>query len=156
MSDNGRLDRLREALASLPREQTHLLPALQRVQEELGYLPEWGLAVVSEHVRVPRSEVYGVATHYPELRLTSSGRRHIRVCTGVSCRINGSGEVLSSLCELLGVRCGETRADGGVTLEEAGCCFACSVAPVVEIDGVCRGRVDPASAAALVAGRRVP
>lgn len=156
MPENGERDRVREILAPFPREQTWLLPALQRVQGEVGFLPAWCLDAVSEHLRVPRSEVYGVASYYPELRLESPGRRRIRVCTGVSCRINGSREVLAALSELLRVSSGETRSDGEVTLEEVGCCFACSVAPVVEVDGVFRGRVRSSSVAALASERKTP
>jgi len=143
-------DQILRVLQIFPREQTYLLPALQKVQEELSYLPLWALDSVSEYIRVPKSEVYGVATHYPELRLRCPGRRLIRVCTGVSCRVKGSLEVLRTLAEDLKVRPGETRADGEVTLEEVGCCFVCSVAPVLEVDGVFKGRVQSLSAASLV------
>jgi len=151
-----RKEQIRRTLASFPREQTYLLPALQKVQEEVGYLPLWALETVSEYIRVPQSEVYGVATHYPELRLRCPGRRRIRVCTGVSCRVNGSLEVLRALSGVLKVRPGETRPDGEVTLEEVGCCFVCSVAPVVEIDGVFKGRVQSYCAASLVNERGRP
>ena len=57
-----------DALARFPRERTWLLPALQSVQEIVGYLPDWALADTGRHLRVPDSEVYGVATHYPEFR----------------------------------------------------------------------------------------
>jgi NADH-quinone oxidoreductase subunit F len=121
-------------LAPFPRERTWLLPALQAVQAERGWLSPDDLAAVSAHLRVPRSEVYGVATHYPELRLAARGAHLVRVCTGVSCRVNGGADLLAVLARRLGVVPGETTADGALTLEEADCCFVCSVAPVVEVD----------------------
>ncbi len=114
-------------LASFPRERTWLVPALQAVQADRGWLSPDDLADVAAHLRVPQSEVYGVATHYPELRLAPRRRHLVRVCTGVSCRITGGLGLLRALTERLG-------ADGDVTLEEADCCFVCSVAPVVEVD----------------------
>jgi NADH:ubiquinone oxidoreductase subunit F (NADH-binding)/NADH:ubiquinone oxidoreductase subunit E len=100
---------------------------------------------------VPASEVYGVATHYPELRLAAPGRHVVRVCAGVSCRVNGSLALLGEIGQRLGIEAGHTTADGEVTLEEADCCFVCSVAPVVEVDHAYLGA--PAADAVLAAAR---
>src|SRR5499427_9369573 len=122
----------RSVLQAFPKERTWLLPALHAVQHELRWVPAAALAEVAAHLRVPASEAYGVATHYPEFRLTEPRARLIRVCTGVPCRIRGGVELLASL-----------RAVAGpdVTLEPFDCAFNCSVAPVVEVDGSCHGRV---------------
>jgi formate dehydrogenase iron-sulfur subunit len=125
---------LADLLAPFPRERTWLLPALQAVQADRGWLALDDLTAVGAHLRVPKSEVYGVATHYPELRLTPPGRHLVRVCTGVSCRVNGGLDLLAALRQRLRVAPGETTSDGQVTLEAADCCFVCSVAPVVEVD----------------------
>ena len=123
-----------ELLGAFPPERTWLLPALQRVQADRSWLSPEDLAAVAAHLHVPASEVYGVATHYPEFRLAAPGRHVVRVCGGVSCRVNGSLGLLAELEQRLGVSVGHTTADGEVTLEEADCCFVCSVAPVVEVD----------------------
>ena len=99
---------------------------------------------------MPKSEVWGVASHYPELRLTRPGRRLVRVCTGVSCRVRGGRELLAACERTLGVRAGQTTADGAVTLEELDCAFACSVAPVVEVDHAYRGRAAPGDVDSLL------
>ncbi len=67
-----------EALSQFPRERTWLLPALQAAQRAEGWLSPETLATVAAHVRVPASEVWGVASHYPELRLAKPGRRVAR------------------------------------------------------------------------------
>src|SRR3972149_2136573 len=81
------------AVASLvarpPRGRPGPLPALDAVQRAQGSVSPGALDVIAAHLRVPASEVWGVATHYPELRLTPPGRRLVRVCAGVSCRIGG-------------------------------------------------------------------
>jgi len=125
---------LEELLAPFPPERTWLLPALQAVQADRRWLSLDDLAAIGRHLHVPASEVFGVATHYPELRLTAPGRHVVRVCTGLSCRVNGGPALLRDLAGRLGVAPGGTTADGAVTLEEADCCFVCSVAPVVEVD----------------------
>ncbi len=137
------VDRLAAALARFPRERTWLLPALQAAQELEGHLSEGALREVAAHLRVPASEVYGVATHYPEFRLVPRGRHHIRVCTGVSCALLGGRELLDALAGRHGLTPGETGADRPLTVEAADCFFECSVAPMVEVDGAYRGRVTP-------------
>src|SRR5205814_7056388 len=92
-------------------------------------------------LRVPKSEVWGVASHYPELRLTKPGRRIVRVCTGVACTARGGQHLLERCERRFGIRAGETTRDGALTLEALDCAFACAVAPVVETDHTCRGRV---------------
>src|SRR5438477_10958614 len=115
----------RTALDALPRERTWLLPALHAVQHDLGWIPSHALAAVAAHLRVPASEVYGVATHYPEFRLTPRGAHHVRVCTGVTCRLLGADGIVGGL-----------RGRDDAVIETADCLFVCSVAPVVEVDGV--------------------
>src|SRR5437773_2285980 len=90
-----------ELLAKFPRERTWLLPALQAVQRAQRYLSPDALETVAAHLRVPKSEVWGVASHYPELRLAPLGRRLVRVCAGVSCRVRGGREPPDALDALL-------------------------------------------------------
>jgi NADH-quinone oxidoreductase subunit F len=129
------------ALAGFAREREWLLPALHAVQHALGWLPGWALADVAAYLRVPASEVHGVASHYPELRLAPRGRHHVRVCTGVSCALLGGRALLDETARRHGVTPGETGAERALTLESADCFFACSMAPLVEVDGECHGRV---------------
>jgi len=140
-----------EAVSHFPRERTWLLPALQAAQRGEGWLSSETLAAVAAHLRVPASEVWGVASHYPEFRLAKPGRRIVRVCTGVACAARG-GERLLERCEQgLGIRASETTHDGAVTLEAMDCAFACAVAPVVEADHAYRGRVTDVALDALLA-----
>ena len=131
-------------VARFPRERTWLLPALDAVQRAEGSVSPEALAALAAHLRVPASEVWGVATHYPEIRLAPPGRRLVRVCAGVSCRVAGGAELLRACEARLGVRAGGTTPDGAVTLEALDCAFACGVAPVVEVGHRRAGRVTPA------------
>ena len=120
------------AIRTFPRERTWLLPALHAVQHELRWISADALGEIASHLRVPLSEAYGVASHYPEFRLAEPGKRIVRVCTGVSCRIRGGLDLLKAMGAV---------ADPDVTLEPYDCAFNCSVAPVVEVDGACHGRM---------------
>jgi NADH:ubiquinone oxidoreductase subunit F (NADH-binding)/NADH:ubiquinone oxidoreductase subunit E len=129
---SGPVARVPELLAGFSRERTWLLPALHAVQHALGWLPPDALAAVASHLRVPASEVHGVASGYPELRLAPHARHLVRVCTGVSCRLTGGDALAEALA----------RAPGpDVTVEHADCFFECSMAPLLEVDGAYRGRV---------------
>ena len=72
------------------------MPALQRAQHAERWLSPDTLEKIAAHLRVPTSEVWGVASHYPELRLTRPGRRLVRVCTGVSCQVRGGRALLTA------------------------------------------------------------
>src|SRR5215475_11562305 len=148
--------RIGDALVRFPRERTWLLPALHAAQERLGYLPEAALAEVAAHLRVPPSEVWGVASGYPEFHLSPRGHHHVRVCTGVSCALLGSGRLLDAIAARHGVKPGETGADRELTLESADCFFECSMAPLIEVDGAYRGRVSPADVTGLERWFRSP
>jgi len=132
-----------ELLSHFPRERTWLLPALQALQHHDRWLSPEALIAAAEHLRVPRSEVWGVATHYPEFRLTQPGRLVVRVCVGLSCRARGALDVLGACERRLRIAAGSTTADGAVTLERLDCAFDCAMAPVVEVEGEHHGRVDP-------------
>jgi NADH-quinone oxidoreductase subunit F len=125
-----------DAVAAFPRERRWLLPALHAMQRAHGWLSREALAEVAAHLRVPASEVWGVASDYPEFRLEPTGTHLVRVCTGLTCRLLGGADVLARV---------RAQRGTGDTVEEADCFFACSVAPVVAVDGVQHGRVTAAA-----------
>jgi NADH-quinone oxidoreductase subunit F len=139
-------------LGAFPRERAWLLPALHRVQHHDRWISPEALIAVAEHLRIPRSEVYGVATHYPELRLEEPGTRIVRVCTGVACRVRGSLDVLHALEREAGIAADSTAADGSLTLEHLDCAFNCAMAPLVEVEGRYLGRVERRDAARVLRG----
>ena len=138
-------DPVRSLLAGFPRERTWLLPALLAVQETGGWLSPEALTAVAEHLHVPPSEASAIATDYAVFRRVKPGNHLVRVCTGLSCRLTGAGDHLRALEDRLGIARGGTRSDGGLTLEEADCLSVCSLAPVLEVDGACHGRVTSAA-----------
>ncbi len=139
-------DRIKEILGLFPRHRTHLLPALRAVQEELHWVPTWAMEEVGAYLRVPKSEVHGVASSFPELRLKEPGRHVLRVCMGLACYLQGGTRVLEAVAEELGVGVGETTDDGALTLEEAPCLFVCAMAPAMELGGGPFGKLTPEDA----------
>jgi NADH:ubiquinone oxidoreductase subunit F (NADH-binding)/NADH:ubiquinone oxidoreductase subunit E len=128
-----------DALSHFPRERTWLLPALHAAQRAERWLSPDTLEAVAAHLRVPKSEVWGVASHYPEFRLARPAARIVRVCTGLACRARGGLDLLADAARQV------AGAPSEVTLEEMDCAFACAVAPVVEVDHRYHGAVTPAT-----------
>ena len=102
------LDLFESIIGQFPRERGWLLPALQAVQHAIGYLPAEALTAAGTHLRVPASEVYGVATHYPEFRLGPRGRHAVRACTGVSCALLGGRALLDAIARRYQIEPGGT------------------------------------------------
>jgi len=134
-----------EVLASFPRKAASVIPILQAVQAEYGYLSEEAIKLAAEHAAAPESAVFGAATFYSQFRLVPPGEHLIRVCQGTACHVLGAADVLDSLCEQLGIDEGGTTSDGLFTLESVRCLGCCSLAPAVMIDGETYGRVTRAA-----------
>ncbi len=118
-----------------------LIPILQRAQRHFGYLPD---AVVTEIARltgVPASRIYGVITFYAQFSTVPSGRHKVCVCQGTACHVRGGHGILRTVESELGMKPGTTSDDLEYTLETAACLGACSLAPVMTVDGQYFGRL---------------
>ncbi|MBW6464305.1 MAG: NADH-quinone oxidoreductase subunit NuoE [Dethiobacteria bacterium] len=124
-------------------EKSELIPVLQHVQKEIGYLPEEAMKHIARFVRVPESKVYGVATFYAQFKMKPRGRYIIRVCKGTACHIQGSPKIASKIEEILKIESGDTTPDLKYTLEEVACIGACALAPVMMINNDPHGRLSP-------------
>ncbi len=144
------LEAIATARARYPRAQSALLPALHAAQAQVGHLPEPALADVADALGVPVTEVAAVATFYSMFHTAPVGRHVVRVCTNLSCHLNGAGGVVERLCDRLGIRPGQTTPDGRVSLEIAECLAACEEAPVLLADADRVARVTPEAVDDLV------
>src|SRR5580700_8079749 len=122
-----------------------LIETLHTVQEAFGYLDEGALRYVAVSLRVPLSRAYGVATFYHYFTLKPAGEHTCVVCTGTACYIKGAGQLLSTMERDLGIRPGETTADGKVSLLTARCLGSCGLAPAVVYDQQVAGKVATAA-----------
>lgn len=129
-----------------------LLGIFEDIQQEERYLSEETLFNVSEVLNIPLSQVYGVVTFYSFFNLKPVGKHIVTVCMGTACHVRGATRILKRLEELLGVEPGEVTDDGKFmlttkdkefTVNTARCFGACSMAPVVRIDGKIYGYNTP-------------
>lgn len=147
----GEIDRIAEILHSYPQDPRYLLAILLEMQEKLKYLPTSAMRAVAEYLSVPDSRVYAVATFYSTLSLHKKGRKIIKVCMGTACHLRGAASVLEEISKQLGVKTGETSADGEYTLETVNCVGACALAPVMIAEDRTYGKMAPAKVADILA-----
>ena len=130
-------------LERYPSNQSSLIMVLQDVQEELNYIPEESINLVSAKLGVPRSRIYSVASFYKSFSLAPQGKHHIDVCMGTACHVRGAERLVLQLTDELGIKPGETTEDLEVTLNTVHCVGACALGPVVIMDGEYHGEVTP-------------
>jgi NADH-quinone oxidoreductase E subunit len=120
-----------------------LIPLLQDVQEQCGYVSREAVELISQTLSLPSSKVYGVATFYNQFRFKPLGRYLIQVCRGTACHVKGSAKLLEALQAALNIEPGDTTADGLFTLEVVACIGACGLAPVITVGGEFHAKVTP-------------
>ncbi|MEW5789283.1 MAG: formate dehydrogenase subunit gamma [Pseudomonadota bacterium] len=131
--------------------QAGLLPALHRVQADLGHIPDAAVAELARAHNLSRAEVEGVIGFYHDFRRQPAGRHTLRLCRAESCQAMGGDALAEHASRVLGVEFGATTADGAVHLEAVYCLGNCACSPAVMLDGRLLGRVSPASLDALLA-----
>ena len=121
-------------LERYPRHPQHLINLLQDVQAEYSYISPEHLTLICDHVGVPVTQAWSVATFYKSFSLEPRGEHDIKVCLGTTCHLKG-GERLAEACERnLGVARGQTTDYLKFTLDTVKCVGACALAPVVMVD----------------------
>ena len=143
----GEIDRIARVLRVYPQDPRYLLAILLDIQEKEKYLSTSAMKQTAEYLSVPDSRVYAVATFYSTLSMRKKGRKIIRVCMGTACHLRGSGSVLEEISKQLGIKTGETAANGEYTLETVNCVGACALAPVIIAEDRTYGKMSPAKVA---------
>ena len=135
-------DRAQEILQLYEYPKAAMLPLLWLVQEREGYIALESEAWVAELLGVTRSRVREVVSFYTMFHERPVGRRELRICTSLPCRLRGSGQVLEAVQKRLGIAPGQTTADGALTLTEVECLCACEMSPMGQLDEAFAGPLD--------------
>ncbi len=126
----GVSDEIRRKYAGRPDE---LIPLLQSVQKEIGYLPEPALREIASMTGLSMASVFGTATFYSQFRLHPVGKYMIRVCRGTACHVRGGARILREVEKRTGIKPGESTSDLQYALETVACIGACALAPTMVI-----------------------
>jgi NADH-quinone oxidoreductase subunit E len=128
----------------------HLIPLLQDIQDELGYISEDSVVMAGRLLGLPASKIYGVATFYNQFRFNAPGKYHIQVCRGTACHVLGSNTVLQEIEKLLKIKSGQTTPDKKFSIEVVACIGACGLAPVIAINGEFYAKVSLSSIKSII------
>lgn len=142
--------KVEEILTKYEGQKGSLIPILQEIQEDYGYLPQNLLQVVSRRTGVRMSQIYGVATFYKQFRLQPLGKYTIRVCHGTACHVNGAEQLSEIIENELKIADGETTEDKLFTLQSVACLGCCSLAPAMVIGETTYGRCTPDKATRIL------
>jgi formate dehydrogenase subunit gamma len=127
-----------------------LLPILNALQEEFGYVDDAAVPLIAEALNISRAEVVGVAYFYHDYRHTPPGKHVLKVCRAEACQSMGAESLVGYLQNRLGVSMGETTLDGSITTENVYCLGNCALSPAVMLDDELYGRVSTDAADRLI------
>jgi len=125
---------LENILEHYPPSSEHLISALQDVQAKFNYIPPAAMKAVCNHLGVPVSRGWAVATFYKSFSLEPKGVHEIKVCLGTACHLKGGARLVEGLERDLKVERGHTTRDLSFSLDTVNCVGACALAPVVVVD----------------------
>lgn len=112
-----------------------LIPLLQEIQEDSGYLSEEAIVKVGSFLGLSTTKIFGLATFYDRFRFIPSGKIHISICHGTSCFLNGSQAIINKIKEETGILPGQTTRDGNFSYEIVSCMGGCNNGPVINVNG---------------------
>ncbi len=142
--------RMRDLAARYPVARSAVMPALYIAQQEEGYITQAGLEAVAEAIGLTVDDVESVATFYTMYYQQPPGKKVIKVCTSISCYLRNCDDLVSHIEQRLGIKRGETTADGNYTLLTAECLASCGTAPVLQVNDEFVENVTPAMVDSLI------
>ncbi len=136
-------ERIDEILSKYSKDKSNIIPILQAVQAEYGYLSEESISTIASYLRLSQSVVYGVATFYAQFKFVPVGKKLVRICRGTACHVRGVSRVFDEASKLLDIGEGETTPDLEYSLESIACFGSCALAPVMVVNDAVHGKVTP-------------
>ncbi len=120
-----------------------IIPILNAVNEKIGYVPAAAMELVSQRLRVPRSQIFSVATFYQMIATKPRGTHVVQFCESAPCHVAGGRQVWEALQRELKLGAGESSPDGKWSLITTSCLGVCGVGPVILVDEDVFGNVTP-------------
>jgi NADH-quinone oxidoreductase subunit E len=125
---------MESALRQFPAEAGSLIPLLQSMQENVGYISAESVQQIAEYLKLTENQVYGVASFYAQFRFTPPARHSLSVCLGTACHVRGGERLMTALQRELDTVSGASTSDGRFDLNRVACLGCCALSPVVKID----------------------
>jgi NADH:ubiquinone oxidoreductase subunit E len=137
------LARINEIVAEYNQQKWALIPLLQKIQDEIGYIPPQSIPIVAKALGLFPSQVQGVISFYTQLYTEPRGKKVVRVCRGTACHVRGGKTILKLVKQHLGIEEGQTTPDLEYTLETVACIGVCALAPNIVVGDRVYGRMNP-------------
>jgi NADH:ubiquinone oxidoreductase subunit E len=147
------LEQLKNIIAEYSQQRWPLIPLLQRIQNEFGYIPPQSIPILARALRLFPSQVQGVISFYEQLYTRPRGKKIVRVCRGTACHVRGGKTILKLVKRNLGIEEGETTPDMEYTLDTVACIGVCALAPNVVIGDRVFGHMNPKKIEHLIKNR---
>lgn len=129
------MSKIKEVLQNFPGDgRENLIPILQAVQKEDGYISEKAVVEISSYLKIPTSKVYAVSTFYDSFRFAPGAKHKITLCNGTTCHMKGASAILSDIERKLNITPGKITKNRLFALDAVPCMGACGMAPVMKID----------------------
>lgn len=125
---------LKEIFSNYSGDRSEVIPILQKIQNEFGFLPEEAINEVSSFLNISRTEIYGIATFYAQFRFTRPGKHVIKVCLGTACHVKGGERIMDTIKNTLNLPEEGTTPDYLFSVERVACIGCCALAPCAVID----------------------
>jgi len=143
MNTEVNLEQLKKIIAEYSQQRWPLIPLVQRIQNEFGYIPPQSIPILARALRLFPSQVQGVISFYEQLYTRPRGKKIVRVCRGTACHVRGGKTILKLVKQNLGIEEGETTPDMEYTLDTVACIGVCALAPNVVIGDRVFGHMNP-------------
>jgi len=149
-----RLAEIATLVKRYPSAQSALMPVLYMAQEDFGYISMDAQKMIAQVLGLRLMQVREVVTFYTMFREQPCGTYLLEVCTNAGCMLNGANELVSHMCDTLGIQLGETTPDGLFTVTEVECAGACAGAPVVQVNNIYHEKATPETMDAFIVKAR--
>jgi NADH:ubiquinone oxidoreductase subunit E len=137
------LARMNAIVSEYSQQKWALIPLLQKIQSEFGYIPPQSIPLIARGLGLFTSQVQGVTSFYTQLYTQPRGRKVVRVCRGTACHVRGGKTILKLVKQHLGLEEGETSPDLEYTLETVACIGVCALAPNLVVGDHVHGHMNP-------------
>ena len=137
------LAQIKLTISEYSQQKWPLIPLVERIQNEFGYIPPESIPVIAEALGLFPSQVQGVISFYAQLYTEPRGKKVVRVCRGTACHVRGGKTILKLVKHQLGVEEGQTTPDFEYTLETVACIGVCALAPNMVVGDRVHGHLNP-------------
>ena len=150
----NKFDDISDYIYKNDRDPSELIEVLHKTQELYGYIPEEIVPIISQQLRIPVSQIYGVVTFYSRFSFIPKGKYAISVCMGTACYVKGAQDILEEFSKELKIKTGETTEDLLFSIIETRCIGDCALAPVVTVNDEVYAHFDKKDVKKLLDGIR--